>query len=970
MSGVQYGEQRGGNLTIADRAPPACSTTTNYMPEPAGSSHHDASLSSSTSPHSEEASRLPFNHHLLQQPRHPYALSAALSSSSSSAAAHPRPDPLHNPIDVKLDLSTTDTVARDELLRDSIFSDWRDDAAAADLGTPGEMQKQDPLATQIWKLFSKTKAQLPNQERMENLTWRMMAMNLRRKEREQARCVSTDRELPIPFKAIVLTDRSFSTSTDTGTDTPKPPGSGIAQLRKSVDTNAVDTDSMNLDDFIFPSSVGSPSGISSSSPPELSTTSSNAVAAAIPIHPKKNARPPSANELPPASAPIRAQNQPRSGEFGYVQRHVRKTSIDERRPRKRPANFSPQVPAVGSIMMPSDPDIDADLNGWSLNHTDPPSFHHAPSHPHVPFHLDTFDMNHDPIITSAGPFQQQFNFSPSHSPLISNGPFSSTYNHHASMGSSLNSVDYHSPPGSAFPSNVSTPQPMTEGETMFFGATATDMRSQPQRPMHPYGSNRPSNLSSSMAAQYGYHPNEALFNGVTSAGPSSAFGPTAYSMQQHVNPSQVLQPDYSHNRTTTFPARPENGGFAFGADSDNEDDEGTAFADRMLMGETDYSSSMEDTSLDLNSGFQWATSLPSQFNTMSARYPAGPPRKQVTIGGTEMVSPPADWNHTGSLGRSQGAAASVSNFRNRVQDPRRQKIPRISSTPNTSELNAQSLQQRAQSSPSSPPESGFNSAAPSRPASPGGTKPGDPNGPPTTCTNCFTQTTPLWRRNPEGHPLCNACGLFLKLHGVVRPLSLKTDVIKKRNRGSGASAPVGSASTRSKKAASRKNSIQQTPATTPTSARAFSAENSASPPSGQGSANGASTAGSTPTNPTPTTGVAKSGVVPIAAAPPKPSTSMSSATAGRTVTVPPRRAGRQSKASTAGPEMEMTDADDMSGKTSTRRKDAPPVSNSMGVAMPLGAPSPNHGLMTNGTSPISAGGPNGTQEWEWLTMSL
>jgi hypothetical protein len=26
----------------------------------------------------------------------------------------------------------------------------------------------------------------------------------------------------------------------------------------------------------------------------------------------------------------------------------------------------------------------------------------------------------------------------------------------------------------------------------------------------------------------------------------------------------------------------------------------------------------------------------------------------------------------------------------------------------------------------------------------------------------------------------NACGLFFKLHGVNRPLSLKTDVIKKR----------------------------------------------------------------------------------------------------------------------------------------------------------------------------------------------
>ncbi|KAG2187017.1 hypothetical protein INT44_003245 [Umbelopsis vinacea] len=60
----------------------------------------------------------------------------------------------------------------------------------------------------------------------------------------------------------------------------------------------------------------------------------------------------------------------------------------------------------------------------------------------------------------------------------------------------------------------------------------------------------------------------------------------------------------------------------------------------------------------------------------------------------------------------------------------------------------------------------------------------------TRCTNCSTTTTPLWRRNPEGQPLCNACGLFLKLHGVVRPLSLKTDVIKKRNRSSGAAQPT------------------------------------------------------------------------------------------------------------------------------------------------------------------------------------
>lgn len=52
----------------------------------------------------------------------------------------------------------------------------------------------------------------------------------------------------------------------------------------------------------------------------------------------------------------------------------------------------------------------------------------------------------------------------------------------------------------------------------------------------------------------------------------------------------------------------------------------------------------------------------------------------------------------------------------------------------------------------------------------------------TTCSNCHTSKTPLWRRNPQGDPLCNACGLFLKLHGETRPLKFKSDVIKKRNR--------------------------------------------------------------------------------------------------------------------------------------------------------------------------------------------
>ncbi|EGW35744.1 uncharacterized protein SPAPADRAFT_58947, partial [Spathaspora passalidarum NRRL Y-27907] len=68
-----------------------------------------------------------------------------------------------------------------------------------------------------------------------------------------------------------------------------------------------------------------------------------------------------------------------------------------------------------------------------------------------------------------------------------------------------------------------------------------------------------------------------------------------------------------------------------------------------------------------------------------------------------------------------------------------------------------------------------------------------------SCSNCHTRTTPLWRRDPEGQPLCNACGLFLKLHGVVRPLSLKTDVIKKRQRGGGNTASTSTTPSSTKK---------------------------------------------------------------------------------------------------------------------------------------------------------------------------
>ncbi|KAI8975938.1 hypothetical protein BDB01DRAFT_804744 [Pilobolus umbonatus] len=50
------------------------------------------------------------------------------------------------------------------------------------------------------------------------------------------------------------------------------------------------------------------------------------------------------------------------------------------------------------------------------------------------------------------------------------------------------------------------------------------------------------------------------------------------------------------------------------------------------------------------------------------------------------------------------------------------------------------------------------------------------------CVNCRTTTTPLWRRDEHENTICNACGLYYKLHNVHRPVSMRRSVIKRRKR--------------------------------------------------------------------------------------------------------------------------------------------------------------------------------------------
>ena len=123
----------------------------------------------------------------------------AASSFSTLHLSSKQPQPVHDlPVSqlrnstihadlskVNLDSLRDPQSAGQQILRDAIFPKWKNDASSGDFDDPDEMQKRDPLNVEVWKLFSRTKSQLPAQERVENLTWRMMGITLKKQQQEQ-----------------------------------------------------------------------------------------------------------------------------------------------------------------------------------------------------------------------------------------------------------------------------------------------------------------------------------------------------------------------------------------------------------------------------------------------------------------------------------------------------------------------------------------------------------------------------------------------------------------------------------------------------------------------------------------------------------------------------------------------------------------------------------------------------------------
>ncbi|KAJ7914593.1 hypothetical protein B0H13DRAFT_2002138 [Mycena leptocephala] len=50
------------------------------------------------------------------------------------------------------------------------------------------------------------------------------------------------------------------------------------------------------------------------------------------------------------------------------------------------------------------------------------------------------------------------------------------------------------------------------------------------------------------------------------------------------------------------------------------------------------------------------------------------------------------------------------------------------------------------------------------------------------CSHCLTRQTSVWRRSKTGQQVCNACGVYARLRGKERPLSLRRNKIKPRTK--------------------------------------------------------------------------------------------------------------------------------------------------------------------------------------------
>lgn len=666
-----------------------------------------------------------------------------------------------------------------------------------EVGPPEQVAEKDPLAAQVWKAYARARDTLPNGQRMENLTWRMMHLTLKKKEEEQAAKEKEEREKEDKeaaekeaAEAAATATAAAATAAAAAAAAELPPveerrgrtkgKSRIVGFAGATSSNSQSPNGMDIDwraasrsrsripmDIDWRASSRSRSRSAAPFRNPFSEAHAHHLLAAggtpiaemgqymaghgsLNIH-AANAHSTShhgnqnqyhhASSLPgPSSMMLQSLSQlpEKEGEQDEVQQAVEHMNGADLYPASAPQNRSALEHLQMSLASGLNPSEEATSNLPGIN--GPGLYTHSQEnfHPHygfLPRRVRKTSFDHTVKLLEEG--------EPSTSPQFMSNP----RKRHAEA-SPQGGANSPLPEGdSGFPTSNFTFSFPQSYENFFdlAAASATPSGTQENNDVNHEGDDDLADLT-----DWASHPVTA---------DTSAFGsPSAFG---HIEPGMSL------------PSMPQ-------ATGDNPFD----FQQLMHLYLNANSSASPFTHINPS---QVLGAVPGQAANEFSPSAVSP----------QSGAPTPSNNSSGNNIRPLPKAVGGKAVDNRQMPPPN----RSSSTPNLAALRMSSQSESSKhgrtastnasgnagsgSSKGNKGSSGNNKSRPGTPTSeneggPGSIMPSGEN--PTMCTNCQTTNTPLWRRDPDGQPLCNACGLFYKLHGVVRPLSLKTDVIKKRNR--------------------------------------------------------------------------------------------------------------------------------------------------------------------------------------------
>ncbi|KAH8990601.1 hypothetical protein EDB92DRAFT_1798900, partial [Lactarius akahatsu] len=658
---------------------------------------------------------------------------------------------------------------------------------------PEQLAKEDPLATQVWKMYARTKANLPHAQRMENLTWRMMALALKKKKDDETKLGGQGSELEqtsVQVKGEVASDtiplsNEGKKETGMGEERGRRIDKGKAKV-SVVGFDGVDgenQDGTEDDDEIVPMDWRAmsrsrsrvpmdwrPSSRSRSRPPPATGIQFDSVLS----HPERLAFPPASSTIHnPFSLPVVPE---------HAGHHPHATTLPSG---PHGTRYSHPIPADHHS---------ADLHSYAGLPSSLPSFglyglSRAAASAATPLEQRSFPRHvrktsFDHTVSKDGILagllgRHQVNGRPQPDTLI--GTKRRADSPHAE---SMLRAD---PPSVQASPIVESPDTVHRFSLSHHHPTSSSN--------HPSGGSFPSapfNFTyPGYDAFFDLHPAHSLphdYPPILAAVDGARHPP---SFQEHSH-SRLLTAAYSPH--TSPPLAPTEGLSAAAAAV-------SAVAESYARLNATNLAGVEDPPIDfLGMGMMYANGVDAASLSHQPFTHVDPtqilPAEHGENGFASLhPSPSSDGWGNGFISSAAASPeprdASNGSSPPSAEGPSATTHRKIASTKRIQDAVARSVVARKKSTaPDHPPISQLRSST-STPdlisaMSNGCVKGEDGETAPTVCTNCHTTNTPLWRRDPEGQPLCNACGLFYKLHGVVRPLSLKTDVIKKRNRASGA----------------------------------------------------------------------------------------------------------------------------------------------------------------------------------------